>query len=198
MTDKLEIEHSASNVGRPTMTDAPGDLRAWFLKEVLPLEAALTQFFRNRRRSHADVAELLQEVYVRIYESAQKKLPDVVRPFVFTIARNLLTDKVRQQKIVAIESIEDLEGLEIAADMPGPEAHLLAREELRRVQEALEFIPERTREAFLLFHAKGLSQREIAARMNITEKTVSWHLKQGLGALADILYGEPSVKRRRP
>lgn len=180
------------------MTDAPGDLRAWFLKEVLPLEAALTQFFRNRRRSHADVAELLQEVYVRIYESAQKKLPDVVRPFVFTIARNLLTDKVRQQKIVAIESIEDLEGLEIAADMPGPEAHLLAREELRRVQEALEFIPERTREAFLLFHAKGLSQREIAARMNITEKTVSWHLKQGLGALADILYGEPSVKRRRP
>ncbi len=48
------------------MTDAPGNLRAWFLKEVLPLEAALTQFFRNRRRNHADVAELLQEVYVRI------------------------------------------------------------------------------------------------------------------------------------
>jgi hypothetical protein len=62
MTDKLEIEPSASNVGRPNMADAPEGLRAWFLKEVLPLEAALTQFFRSRRRNHADVAELLPEV----------------------------------------------------------------------------------------------------------------------------------------
>jgi RNA polymerase sigma factor (sigma-70 family) len=198
MTDKLEIERGAPNQERPIMSDVKGDLRAWFLREVLPLEAALTQFFRNRQRNHADVAELLQEVYVRVYESALTKLPEVARPFVFAIARNLLADKVRQQKIIPIESIEDLEGLGVAADTPGPESHLLAREELRRVQQALELIPDRTREAFVLFHAKGLSQREIAARMNISEKTVSWHLKQGLGTLADILYGEPSIKRGRP
>ncbi len=195
MTDKTETECGFSDLRRQIVTGATDDLRAWFLKEVLPLEATLTQFLRSNWRNNADVAELLQEVYVRVFESAQKELPKATRPFVFTTARNLLVDRVRQQKIIPIEAVEDLEALGVAADIPGPEDQVLAREELRRVQAALEHLPERTREAFVLFHAQSLSQREISARMNISDKTVSWHLKQALELLADILYGEIAVKR---
>jgi DNA-directed RNA polymerase specialized sigma24 family protein len=35
----------------------------------------------------------------------------------------------------------------------------------------------------------GLSRKEIAQRMGVTEKTVKWHLNEAVRALADILYG---------
>ena len=65
------------------------DLDAWFVREVLPLEAMLVQFLRRSWRNRADVDDLCQEVYVRIYEAAQKEIPDPARPFVFAVARNL-------------------------------------------------------------------------------------------------------------
>jgi RNA polymerase sigma-70 factor (ECF subfamily) len=37
---------------------------------------------------------------------------------------------------------------------------------------------------------EGLSRREIAQRLGVSEKTVEKQLTQGVRALADILYGE--------
>jgi len=180
------------------MTDRQADLHAWFLREVLPLEAALTQFLRNNWRNRADVADLLQDVYVRVYQSARKQLPKATRPFLFTTARNLIVDRVRSDKVVPLEVVDDLDALGVAAEAPGPDAQATARDELRRVQAALEQLPPRAREAFVLHHIEGLSQGEIALRMKISDKTVSGHLKEGVETLADLLYGEPPAKRAKP
>jgi RNA polymerase sigma-70 factor (ECF subfamily) len=180
------------------MTDRRAELRAWFLREVLPLEAALTTYLAHHARGRAGVADLLQEVYVRVYEAAGKKIPESTKSFVFTTARNLLVDKVRHEKVVPIETVENLEALVVAADEPGVEAQVAAREELRHVQAALEHIAPRAREAFMLHHAHGLRQAEIADRMRISVKTVSYHLNEAVQALADALYGEKPGKRTKP
>ena len=197
MTDTLETDRKNADRQGQVMTDRAGDLHVWFLREVLPLEAALTQFLRNNWRNRADVADLLQEVYVRVYESARKKLPAATKSFLFTTARNLIVDRVRSEKVIPLEIVEDLDALGVAAEAPGPDAQLAARDELRRVQTALDQIPPRSREAFVLHHVEGLSQSEIAVRMKISEKTVGWHLKEGVQTLADLLYGEPPVKRAK-
>ena len=90
------------------------DLDSWFVREVLPLESALTQFLRRSWRNRSDVDDLCQEVYVRVYEAAQKEIPDPVRPFVFAVARNLIINRVRREQIVPIESLGDLDALNIA------------------------------------------------------------------------------------
>lgn len=198
MTDTSETDREdAGGIGQ-TMTDRPEDLRVWFLREVFPLEVALTQFFRSNWRNQADVADLLQEVYVRIYEAAGEHRPKSTKSFVFTTARNLLVDRVRRDKIIPLEVVEDLDALGIAADTPSPEAQSVARDELRRVQMALDKIPGRAREALILHHVQGFSRREIAVRMKISDRTVDWHLKEGVQALADLLYGEPPAKRAKP
>ena len=48
------------------------DVKAWFVREVLPLEAALMQFLRHNWRNNSDIDDLRQEVYVRVYEAAQQ------------------------------------------------------------------------------------------------------------------------------
>ena len=139
------------------------DLEAWFVDEVLPLEAILMKFLRRNCRNPGDLADLRQEVYVRVYEAARERIPDHARAFVFATARNLLINRVKREQIVAIEAVADLDSLEIAIDEPGPDRAVMAREELRRLQDALDHLPPRSRQAVVMKQVEGLSRREIAS-----------------------------------
>jgi len=179
-------------------TAGVSDVDAWFVREVLPLEAALTQFLHHNWRNSSEIPDLRHDIYVRVYEAAQKQIPDRIKPFLFTTARNLLITRLRDENVVPIEAIADLEALGIAADEPGPDRNVIARDALRRLQTALDRLPKRCREAIVLRKVDGLSVREIALRMGIAEKTVKRHLTDGVRALANILYAEPTDFRGKP
>ncbi len=171
------------------------ELEAWFIREVLPLEADLMQFLRRSWQNRNDLDDLCQEVYVRTYEAALNGVPNPARPFVFTIARNLVVDRVRREHVVPIEAIADLDELGIAVDAPSPERSAIARDELRLLQAAIDRLPPRCREVFVLGRIEGLTGRQIAARLGIAETTVSDHLTAGLHALTDVLLGEGAGKK---
>src|SRR3546814_20531070 len=84
-------------------------LKAWFLREILPLEPALMRFIRRNWRTEADVVDLRQEIYVRIYESACQRLPLNPKPFLFATARNHLIDRARRANIVSFGQVAALE-----------------------------------------------------------------------------------------
>jgi RNA polymerase sigma factor (sigma-70 family) len=167
----------------------------WFVREVLPLEAALTQYLQHNWRNRGDIEDLLQDVYIRVFEAAKTQIPDRPRAFVFATARNLLIDRVRREQIIPIEAVSDLDALNVELDSPGPERSAIARDELRRLQAALDHLPPRCRQAVVLRQVEGLSRKDIAARMGIGEETVKEYLAEGVIALADTLYGE--TRRRR-
>jgi RNA polymerase sigma factor (sigma-70 family) len=173
------------------------DADLWFVAEVLPLEAALTQFLLHNWRNKNDIEDLLQDIYVRVYEAALKQIPESPKPFVFTTARNLLINRVRRERIIPIEAVAEWETLNVAKDEPGPDRVLMARDELARLQVVLDRLPPRCREAILLRRIEGLSRREIAARMGISEYTVAEYLTHSMCALADMLYGEPADLGRK-
>ena len=197
MAETPEIDRDQTNLRDAGEPMRASELEEWFVNEVLPLEAALMQFLRYNWRNQADIGDLLQEIYLKVFEAAQKKRPDVTRPFVFATARNLLINHIHRTKIVPIEAVADLESLPVAADEPTSDQALIARDELRRVQGALEKLSPRSRQAILMKQVEGLSRREIAERMQISENTVKWYLSDGLRALANALYGEPQNLRGR-
>jgi len=171
---------------------------AWFVAEVLPLEAMLMQYLHHNWRNKADVEDLLQDVYVRVYEAALQEIPHQPKSFVFTTARNLLINRARKEQVVSIEAVADLEALGVALDAPGADRAVIARDELRRLQSAIEKLPPRCREVVVLRRIEGMPRREIASRMGITEDTVAEYLANGMNTLADILYGEPADLRGKP
>jgi RNA polymerase sigma factor (sigma-70 family) len=160
---------------------------AWFMREVLPLESILMLFLRQNWRNRAEIADLRQEVYMRVYEAALKEIPEQTKAFVLATARNLVIDRVRKESVIPFEIVTDLEALGAASEQPGPERVVLARDALRRLTTALDQLPPRCREAVTLRKIEGLSRREIASRMGIAEFTVNRHL-------TDILYGEEARK----
>ncbi len=144
-------------------------------------------FLRQARRNQGDAKDLCQEIYIRVYEAARKEIPHPVKPYLFTVARNLLVDHARRDQIISIESMADLDALGIAFDEPAPDRTIMARQELLRLEAALEHLPPRYRDAIKLSRIEGLSRSEIAQRMGVSENTVSNYLADGVVELANIL-----------
>ena len=183
---------------RPTgvaMTAA--ELETWFVREVLPLETMLMRFLRRNWRDRSDIEDLRQEIYVRVCEAAEVEVPKSAKSFVFATARNLLTDLVRKENVVPIAAVADPDLMGVERDEPLQDRALIAKDELRRLQSALDKLPPRHREAVILGRIEGLSGREIAARMGIAEGTVSEHLKLGMYALTDLYLRDTTDAGRR-
>jgi RNA polymerase sigma-70 factor (ECF subfamily) len=172
-------------------------LEEWFVREVLPLEAMLMQFLRHNWRDKSDIEDMRQEIYIRVCEAAERELPKSAKSFVFATARNLLIDMARRESVVPIEAVADLESLGIELDAPTPDRSAIAKDELRKLQGALDKLPPRHREAVVLGRIEGLSGREIASRMGIAETTASQHLKLGMHALTDLYLRETTDPARR-
>jgi RNA polymerase sigma factor (sigma-70 family) len=172
-------------------------VKAWFVQEILPLEPSLTRFIRRHCRQAADVADLRQDVYVRIYAAAREQLPRQARPFVFTTARNHLINCAKRAQIVSIEYVADLEASIFAIDTVTPDRTLSAQDEFRRVRTGLDQLPPRCREVVLLRKIEGLSTREVAMRLDVGINTVEQQMVHGMRALVDFMLGG-SGKIRRP
>src|SRR5580692_11050024 len=97
------------------------EAKAWFVREVLPLEAMLMQFLRHNWRNESDITDIRQDVYERVYEAACQEIPQSAKACVFSTARNLLIDRVRRERIVPIEAAGDFETLEMRSDEPAPD-----------------------------------------------------------------------------
>jgi RNA polymerase sigma-70 factor (ECF subfamily) len=163
------------------------ELDGWFIREILPLEGALMRYLAANWRNAAEIVDLRQEVYVRVYDAAARTVPAHPRAFLFATARNLLIDSVRRARVVPIDSLADPEA--VGVDMVDPERDVSAREEWRRFLQGLERLPARCREVVRLRKIDGLSQREVAQRLGISEDTVERQVRNGVRAVADFMLG---------
>lgn len=166
------------------------DLDRWFASEVLVHEPALMHFLLRRWNQRDEVADLRQEIYVRVYEAALRERPLSPRAFLFTTARNLMADRIRRQKVVSIEAMGDLESSNVyLIEDVSPERWAGGRQLLRRLAEAFDALPDRCREVVWLRRVEELPQKDVARHLGIAEKTVEKHLAKGMRLLADRLYG---------
>lgn len=160
----------------------------WFVSCVLPLEGDLNDYLRRSWNDRSEIADLRQEVYVRIYAKAKSQLPDNVRKFLFTVARNLMIDKLRRNRIVPIDLMFDMSLLHLVSDEVGAHRTLSSRQELARLRAAVEKLPPRCREVFILRKIEEFSQKEAAEKMGISEATVEKQIGKAMRFLAQYFW----------
>ncbi len=158
----------------------------WFVQQILPHEAALRGWLSRRRAPAAfDIDDIVQESYAVLAE--RERVDDILNPraYLFQVAHSLVVRNIRRARIVPILAVEDLGLLDLADDAATPEQNAIAHDDLRRLAEVIASMPGQTREAFVLRRVRGLSQREIASRMGLSENTVEKHIVRGLRWLGD-------------
>lgn len=173
------------------------DLDQWFAEQILPFEGALTGYLRRAWPDPSEIADLRQEVYVRVYQGAQAKRPAVARYFLFTVARNLLIDRLRKNRVVPIDLMEDLDALNVLSDDIPADRVVSGRQELARLEAAVHELPARCRETFVLRKLHELSQRETANEMGVSEATVEKQMVKAMRILADRFWNAVPKPPRR-
>lgn len=164
------------------------DLDRWFIHEILAHEQALMAFLRRHWPHPDEWHDLRQELYTRIYEAASRTLPTQPKAFLFASARHLMADRLRRAKVVSIEPMGDLPPSHVLVDEVSPERWCGGRQSLRRLAQALDRLPNRCREVVWLRRVEELSQKDVALRLGISEKTVEKHIAKAMRLLADALF----------
>ena len=143
-------------------------------------------------RNREDALDIAQEVFVKAHRGISKWKPiKGFQHWLYRIATNMTIDVMRKRKrrsavIVEGEDFSADRGSVTPADGPDP-VRLLELEDIgKRLQAALDTLPERQRAVMMLRYYEDLSIKEIASVLECTEGTVKTHLFRGTGKLRDM------------
>ncbi|MFZ5746706.1 MAG: RNA polymerase sigma factor [Pseudomonadota bacterium] len=170
---------------RPLTEKVSLERARWFDRNILPHEGSLCAWLRRRRLEPHEIDDVIQESYAIL--ASRERLDDLVYPkaYLFRIAHSLVLRDANRARIVPFEPLGDMEESNQAVDPFSPERITIAREELKRLATVIQSMPTRVRAAFVLRRVHGLSQREIAERMDISESTVEKHISKGLALVIE-------------
>lgn len=151
---------------------------------------ALMAFFLRRIHDHCEAEDLTQEVLMRIAERVaciDARGPDA---YVFQIAANLLRDRSRRLKVR--QTYQTAFGIVDAARIEelDPVRVVQGRHSLAVVLRALNELPERTRNIFILARLENMKQREIADILGLSVRTVEQHVMRASAHLRECLEAE--------
>lgn len=134
----------------------------------------LLAWLRRKLGDSFTAADLAQDTFVSILANGVATDIREPRPFLATIARRLIAHRHRRQVL----ETSYLEALATVSETlaPSPEARLLALEAIQQIDRALDGLPPRVKEAFLLAHLEGLSYADIAERLRVSTSSVKQYL----------------------
>lgn len=140
----------------------------------------------NDRPEAEDVA---QEAMLRLWRIAPewRQGEAQVTTWLFRVATNLATDRLRKRIRRRAAALDDTP--EVADDQPGAVQSLIETDRMAALQNALDQLPERQRQAVVLRHIEGLSNPEIAEILGIGVEAVESLTARGKRTLTAILAG---------
>lgn len=141
----------------------------------------MRRYFQRRVPAH-DVDDLVQDVLLSIRERRKGEEIENVEAYLFTVAAHALSRHRRKSARFrdddgALATIAHIE------DPATPERTLLGREEVAAVVRALERLPVKTREIFMMHRFSNMTYAAMARHHGISSSAIEKHMTTALRAL---------------
>jgi RNA polymerase sigma-70 factor (ECF subfamily) len=183
------VHDNRENKGRRKTDDLfdkvrSGDLKAFELLFSIYF-ARLNDFAKNVVRDDFISQDIVQEVFVKVWEKRAEIESLNLEAFLFRLVRNRCLDYIKHLKVVnnrmqQINISSKYEEL-YRIDFIGNEPYVLIEEELKtKIEKTIQSLPDRCREVFILSRMDGLKNKEIAEKLDINIKNVERHLSRAM------------------
>lgn len=129
--------------------------------------------------------DVVQHTFVGIWSDRAGWSPRSIRAYLFRSTRNRALDEIRSSR--ARRERERVSTADLVREPQAPDAVLDAAGIADAVDEAIQQLPERRREAFVLAYLKQMTYSEVAALMGVSTKTVGHHISAALAELRKTL-----------
>lgn len=131
--------------------------------------------------------DCVQDTALRVLDQPIENVRDP-RAFLFQVGYNLAKDALRRRQVRQSESLDEHDGVERLTDSaPSPDALLQSRQQWAQVSAALAAMPPQRRRVLWLMRVEGMSQKEVAAELGLSPKTVENHMTLALKSLASLI-----------
>lgn len=134
----------------------------------------------------AEAEDTAQEALIRLWKQAPewRQGEAKVTTWLYRVVANLCTDKLRKARGVALDAVPEPEDETASAA-----EQMQQKSRMDALQDALNRLPERQKQAVVLRHIEGLSNPEIAEIMEVGVEAVESLTARGKRALANVLAG---------
>lgn len=143
----------------------------------------LFSFIRNRVASDEDAEDILQDVFYELTETVRMMKPiERVASWLFTVARNKITDSYRKKKPEPLANLASRgtndDGEEffltdlLSQSSDNADTNMVRRTIMEAIQEALAELPKEQRDVFVWHELDDMSFNEIAEKTGVTINTL--------------------------
>lgn len=141
---------------------------------------SLIRFLRQRLRVKEDAADIAQEAYIRMMQYEGSTKIHSPSSMLFRIAINVANDQCRAEAARQVSEQIPLDGLELASPQPSADRQIAASQDLEILYDAIEHLPPKCRQVFLLSRAQRMTYPQIAVHCGISVKMVEKHISHAL------------------
>jgi RNA polymerase sigma factor (sigma-70 family) len=160
----------------------------WLATHVLPYEGLLRAKLRSIRIYDLEIEDIIQETYSRMLSVPSLESITYPKQYALLTAKAIIVDHIRHSRVVSIALGGKLDALDVPEPTANAEERLVGNEEVLEVLDTLAQMPKLSREILILRRVQRLSQKDVAYRLGISEKTVEKHMARGARQLLG-LYG---------
>lgn len=174
----------------PTPPTSPKASDRWFEEELQPHEPALKSWLRARFPNMIEVDDIAQEASVRLWRRQTQPSATPLKSAkaaLFAVARNAVIDLLRRKAVAKTDAVAEIAELSVLDESADVVATVVARQELQFLMEAVQSLPTRCRQVITLTKVYGLTEREVAERLGVSENTVRTQVVRGMQRCAAYL-----------
>lgn len=152
----------------------------WFAGEVQPHARQLRCHLRGTFPTVRDVDDVVQESLLRLWRHHASTPIRSAKALLFVTARRIALNLLRKQRNSPFVHSGEHGGSGVLDDRPDAGEATLIQERIDLLADALMTLPPRCRESVVMHKIHGLTQREVAARLGVSERTVETHIRTGV------------------
>lgn len=158
------------------------DQQEKFLRLYNPIHESFARFCHSRAYGIMEPEDLIAESVLKALEKINSlRDENAFLSFMFTIAKNIVNGKHRRTKFQGNYTEKEV------IIIPDEGCNAEVKHDISVLYQALNLLPEKQKEAIILFEISGFSIKEIAKIQNSGESAIKQRLKRGRETLANLL-----------